>query len=86
GPDEGGFAEIADPLFAETYAARDTLSAADAIRRLFGRDQTLLRHAARVASARVRNDADHAAALMDYYAGLLAARRGGSAAERSGAA
>jgi hypothetical protein len=31
----GGFAEIADPLFAETYAARDTRSAADAIRRLF---------------------------------------------------
>src|SRR5204862_23817 len=87
GPDEGGFAEIAEPPFAETYAARDTLSAADAIRRLFARDQTILRHAARVGAAKVRNDADHAAALMDYYAGLLAARRGGAVVEDiSGAA
>lgn len=86
GPDEGGFAEIADPLFAETYAARDTLSAADAIRRLFGRDQGILRQAARVASARVRSDEDHAVMLMDYYARLFATRRGGSPIATPGAA
>lgn len=86
GPDEGGFAEVADPRFAETYAARDTRSAAEAIRRLFARDQALLRSAARVAAGKVRSDADHAAALMDYYTGLLAERRGGAAAALSGAA
>jgi alpha-1,6-mannosyltransferase len=75
GPDEGGFAELADPLFAETYAARDTLSAADAIRRLFGRDQPILRAAAVAAAARVRSDADHTVELMAYYESLLAGRR-----------
>ncbi|MHA6720166.1 glycosyltransferase [Sphingomonas sp. RS6] len=75
GPDEGGFVEIADPLFAETYVARDTLSAADAIRRLFSRDPAILRHAARVAAGRVRSDADHAVELMAYYESLLERRR-----------
>jgi alpha-1,6-mannosyltransferase len=75
GPDEGGFAEIADPLFAETYAARDTLSAADAIRRLFAREPTLLRAAARVAADKVRSDRDHTVELMDYYSALLARHR-----------
>jgi len=79
GPDEGGFAEIADPLFAETYAARDAGSAAEAIRRLFARDQTILRAAARVAAGKVRSDQDHAAELMAYYARLLEARRSGAA-------
>ncbi|NYT42511.1 glycosyltransferase [Sphingomonas sp. R-74633] len=78
GPDEGGFAEIAEPLFAETYRARDTYSAADAIRRMFAREPTLLRNAARNAAARVRSDADHAAELMAYYEGLLEAKRGGA--------
>lgn len=77
GPDEGGFAEIAEPLFAETYAARDAYAAADAIRRMFARDQPILRAAARVAAGKVRSDRDHAAELMAYYGGLLAARRGG---------
>lgn len=76
GPDEGGFAEIADPLFAETYRARDALSAAAAIRRLFARDQPILRAAARVAAGKVRSDADHTVELMAYYEGLLAERRG----------
>lgn len=76
GPDEGGFAEIADPLFAETYAARDAYSAADAIRRMFAREPAILRAAARVAAGKVRSDYDHTAELMAYYEGLLAARRG----------
>jgi alpha-1,6-mannosyltransferase len=78
GPDEGGFAEIADPLFAETYRARDTYSAADAIRRMFAREQSIVRNAARVAAGKVRSDADHAAELMAYYEGLLEAKRGGA--------
>lgn len=91
GPDEGGFAEIADPLFAETYAARDALSAAAAIRRLFAREPAILRAAARHAALRVRSDQDHAVELMGYYEGLLAARRsgagaGGAAAVAPGAA
>jgi alpha-1,6-mannosyltransferase len=76
GPDEGGFAELADPLFAETYAARDALSAADAIRRMFLREPVILRAAARVAAGKVRSDRDHTVELMAYYEGLLAARRG----------
>lgn len=84
GPDEGGFAEIADPLFAETYRARDTYSAADAIRRMFAREPTLLRNAARIAAGKVRSDEDHAANLMAYYAGLLEAKRGGAALRAAG--
>ncbi|HEX8301820.1 glycosyltransferase [Sphingomonas sp.] len=84
GPDEGGFAEIADPLFAETYAARDAQSAAQAIRRLFARDQPILRAAARVAAGKVRSDEDHAAELMAYYAGLVEAKRGGARARAMG--
>jgi alpha-1,6-mannosyltransferase len=85
GPDEGGFAELADPLFAETYRARDALSAADAVRRLFARDQPILRAAARTAAAKVRSDEDHTVELMRYYGELLAGRSGGAAA-LSGAA
>lgn len=80
GPDEGGFAEIADPLFAETYKARDAVSATEAIRRMFARDQRVLRQAARVAAANVRSDVDHATALMEYYQGLLNAKRYGTPA------
>lgn len=83
GPDEGGFAELADPLFSETYAARDAASAADAVRRLFARDQPILKAAARVAAGKVRSDVDHAAELMDYYAGLVEAKRGGGTGLRA---
>lgn len=86
GPDEGGFAELADPLFAETYRARDAYSAAGAIRRMFGREQAILRNAARVAAGKVRSDADHAAELMAYYEGLLEARRGGAGVRAAGSA
>lgn len=83
GPDEGGFAELADPLFAETYAARDAYSAADAIRRMFTREPAILRNAARVAAGKVRSDYDHTVELMAYYEGLLAARRGAAPALRA---
>jgi alpha-1,6-mannosyltransferase len=76
GPDEGGFAELADPLFAETYTARDAYSAADAIRRMFAREPAILRNATRIAAGKVRSDYDHTVELMAYYEGLLAARRG----------
>ena len=79
-PDEGGCAEIAEPLFAETYRAGDAHAAADAIRRMFAREPKILRAASRHAAAKVRTDRDHAVALMDYYSGLLAARAGGVAA------
>lgn len=79
-PDEGGCAEIADPLHAELYRARDARSAADAIRRLHAREPSILRAAARVAAAKVRTDRDHAIDLMAYYEGLLAARSGAASA------
>ena len=74
-PDTGGCAEIADPQASELYAARDTGAAADAIGRLFARDRDALRRAARAAAGNVRSDRDHAVELMDYYAGLVAAKR-----------
>lgn len=80
GPDEGGFAEIADPLFAETYTARDAQSATDAIRRMFARDQNILRAATRVAAGKVRSDRDHAEELMAYYQGLVDAKSGRASA------
>lgn len=75
GPDEGGFAEIARPAFAETYAARDGRAAAAAICRLVARDPATLRAAARQAAASVRSDRDHARELTAHYAMLLARRR-----------
>lgn len=74
-PDTGGCAEIADPHCSELYVARDAQDAALAIRRLFARDQTILRRAAMVAAAKVRSDREHTIELMDYYAGLVAAKR-----------
>jgi alpha-1,6-mannosyltransferase len=78
-PDEGGCAEIADPLTAELYTARDAQSAAAAIGRLFARDEKLLRRAAVLAAAKVRTDREHTIDLMDYYGDLVAAKRGGRA-------
>ncbi len=79
-PDEGGLSEIADPLFAETYRARDGRSCAEAILRLFAREPKILRAAARHAAAQVRTDRDHAIALMDYYQRLIDQRRQSRAA------
>ncbi|MEA1083291.1 glycosyltransferase [Sphingomonas sp. CD22] len=75
-PDGGGTAEIADPLFAEVYAQRDAHSCADAIQRMLARDRAIVRRAARVASAKVRNDEEHAADLVAHYAAAIAARDG----------
>lgn len=79
-PDEGGCAELAEPAFAEMYRARDPRSAADAIRRLFARDQTDLKAAAVAAANNVRTDRDHAEALMAYYQQLVDEKRARRAA------
>lgn len=76
-PDDGGCAEVADPLFAETYRAKDSRSAAAAIRRLFAREPAILRAAARHAAGQVLSDRDHAIALVDLYSEMLADRDGG---------
>jgi len=74
-PDTGGCAEVADARASALYAARDAVSAAEAIARLYARDRAMLRRAAVVAAAHVRSDREHAVELVDYYAGLLAAKR-----------
>jgi len=43
---------------------------------LFARDPAMLRRAAAVAARHVRSDREHAVELMDYYAGLIAAKHG----------
>lgn len=70
-PDEGGAAEIAQPRYAETYAARDARSCAEAIERMFAREPSILRAASLHAAAKVRTDRDHAIALVDYYRSLI---------------
>ena len=74
-PDVGGAFEVAAPEYAETYRARDAKSGADAIHRLFARDQPLLRRAAAVAAAKVLSDEEHAANLVAHYEGLVEAKR-----------
>jgi len=74
-PDEGGAFEAAAPDYAEIYRSRDAASCADAVVRLFERDQPRLRDAARTAAATVRTDRDHAIELVDFYAGRIAAKR-----------
>ncbi|WP_337847981.1 glycosyltransferase [Sphingomonas sp.] len=76
-PDEGGCAEVAEPAFAETYAARDARACADAIGRMFSRDPVTLRAATRAAAAAVLSDRDHALALVDLYADMIARRAAG---------
>lgn len=73
-PDDGGCAEVADPLFAETYRSRDARSCADAIRRMFAREPAILRAATRYAAGQVLSDRDHAIALIELYAGMIADR------------
>jgi alpha-1,6-mannosyltransferase len=75
-PDTGGLSQIADPLFAETYKARDARDCADAIGRLFAREPKILRAAARVAAGKVRTDYDHAVALVDCYEELIQQKAG----------
>lgn len=74
-PDEGGCAEVADPLCSELYRARDAGSAAAAIGRLVARDRPLLRRAAIVAAGKVRTDVEHTRDLMAYYQTLIPGER-----------
>ncbi len=74
-PDTGGCAEVADARASALYAARNAVSAAEAIAQLYACDRAMLRRAAVVAAAHVRSDGEHAVELVDYYAGLLAAKR-----------
>ena len=74
-PDVGGAFEVAAPAYAEVYRARDARSGAEAIARLFARDQPILRRAASVAARRVRSDEEHAAALVGHYQRLIEAKR-----------
>ncbi|MGN6375033.1 MAG: glycosyltransferase [Sphingomonas sp.] len=76
-PNEGGCAEIADPLCSELYEPRSAAAAAAAIIRMVDRDRRLLRRTATIAAARVRSDQEHAADLVAYYAELIARRRSG---------
>lgn len=76
GPEEGGCAEVADPLTSELYHARDAADAALAIERLFAREPAILRKAAVVAAGRVRTDREHTIDLMNHYADLIAKRDG----------
>ena len=79
-PDEGGAFEASAPDYAETFKAGSAVDCAAAIARFFQRDQGAMRAAARAAAANVRSDEDHAVALIDHYAGLIAARAEASAA------
>ncbi|MCC2980722.1 glycosyltransferase [Sphingomonas sp. IC4-52] len=74
-PDSGGCAEVAEPLCAELYRARDAVACADAIARMRARNPRLLRQAATAAAGRVRTDREHTVELMAYYEAALAARR-----------
>lgn len=78
-PDVGGAFEVASSEYAETYRARDAKSAAEAIGRLFARDEPLLRRAAAVAAAKVRSDEEHAAALIEHYETVIARKRAAAA-------
>ena len=69
-PDAGGMAALADPRYAESYAAGDAKSCAAAILRFFARDQAATRAAA--AQATVMSDDDHATRLVAHYAALIA--------------
>jgi alpha-1,6-mannosyltransferase len=74
-PDTGGCAEVADPMSAELYTARDAEAGAEAIQRLFARDPAMLRRAAITAAGRVRSDREHTIELMRYYAELVATKK-----------
>lgn len=73
-PEEGGAAAVAQPAFAETFAARDTRACTDAIARLLSRDRTALRCAAAEAAHGIWSDHDHAVALTDFYASRIIVR------------
>jgi alpha-1,6-mannosyltransferase len=74
-PDAGGMAALADPDYAETYRARDAVSCAEAIVRLFARDQAAIRAAAAAAATHVLSDVDHARGLIAHYETVIDRKR-----------
>ncbi len=64
-PDTGGCAEVADARASALYAARDAVSAAEAIARLHACDRAMLRRAGWVAEAHVLFDPERAAAMVE---------------------
>ena len=68
-PDRGGAFDLADKGYAEVHKVGDARSCADAIVRLFERNQAQLRASA--ARANVRTSADHYEHLFNHYAGLM---------------
>lgn len=74
-PDAGGMAALADPLYTETYRARDAVSCAEAIGRFFAREQGPIRAAAAAAAGGVLSDEEHARRLLAHYEAVIAATR-----------
>ncbi|WP_203311398.1 glycosyltransferase [Sphingomonas beigongshangi] len=84
-PDSGGAAELANPLYTESFRERDAVSCADAILRMCARDPAIVRRAAAVASGKVRTDEAHAAELVAHYEAVIAAKAGEDQAARRSA-
>lgn len=74
-PDAGGGVHVAAPAYSETFVARDGIACAEAIQRLFARDQAALRRAAANAAASIRTDREHVIDLIDHYAAMIDAQR-----------
>ncbi|GGB62366.1 glycosyltransferase [Blastomonas aquatica] len=66
-PDMGAAHDLAHDDHCETYTAGDRKSAADAIRRMLGRDQTALRAAAAARATSARTLDEHFAELFAHY-------------------
>lgn len=75
-PDQGGLFQISDPLYAETYKAKDARACADAIRRMFSREPSILRAAAKHAAGKVLSDVEHAERLVDCYQDMIDKKAG----------
>lgn len=69
-PDRGGAGALSGPGFAETYAAGDPQSCADAMLRLLARDRSQLHRACRVAARRIGTMDEHFERLFDLYGEL----------------
>jgi alpha-1,6-mannosyltransferase len=74
-PDEGGAAYLATSETGEHYGAGDPASLADAVHRLFDRDQVALRAATAKAAAQALTIDSHFEALFAHYSALSSGRR-----------
>ncbi len=73
-PDAGGAFDMAGPGYSEVYRTGDAPAAAQAIERLFSRDQSKLRsNAAQAAEHKISGHEDHFAKLFAHYQDLLTA-------------